>query len=40
MPELEMKKKQLEEKRNLYKPLERKDLMEHAMNYERMKQEK
>ncbi|CDW87268.1 UNKNOWN [Stylonychia lemnae] len=39
MPQLEMKKKQLEELRNLHKPIQKQDLLEHAMKYERMKQQ-
>ncbi len=37
MPELEQKKKQLEDLRNLYRPIQKNDLQEHAMNYERQK---
>ena len=37
---LEEKKKRLEEIRALHKPLEKQDLMEHALNYERIRQEK
>jgi hypothetical protein len=37
IPNFEMKKKQLEELRNFYRPLERKDFMEHAHRYEREK---
>ena len=34
---LEEKKKRLEEIRALHKPLEKQDLMEHALNYERIR---
>lgn len=37
---LEEKKKRLEEIRALHKPLEKKDIMEHAINYERIRKEK
>ena len=40
MPQLEQKKKQLEELRSLHKPLDRKEIQEHAMKYESIKQTK
>lgn len=40
MPQLEQKKKQLEELRNFYKPIQKTDLSEHAMKYERIRQMK
>jgi hypothetical protein len=38
MPELEQKKKQLEELRNFHRPLQKTDFTEHAVKYERLKQ--
>eukprot|EP00347_Sterkiella_histriomuscorum_P004265 403361109 len=37
MPHLELKKKQLEELRNFYKPIQRQDLQEHALKYEQIR---
>jgi len=37
---LEQKKKRLEEIRALHKPLEKQELMEHALNYEKVRAEK
>lgn len=34
---LQMKKKRLEEIRALHKPLEKKDMMEHALKYEQVR---
>ena len=39
MPSLEQKKRLLEEKRNFYKPIEKKELVKHAERYEKIKQE-
>lgn len=40
MPQLEEKKKQLEEIRNFFKPIPKQEMEEHAMRYERIKQVK
>ena len=40
MPELEEKKRQLEEIRKFFKPIPKTELEEHAMKYERIKQSK
>jgi hypothetical protein len=40
MPNLEQKKKQLDDLRNFYKPIEHTDLIEHSERYERVKQQK
>lgn len=40
MPQLEQKKKQLEELRSFYKPLDKKELTEHAQKYEHLKSTK
>ena len=37
---LEQKKKRLEEIRSLHKPLEKREMMEHALKYERIRAEK
>ena len=37
---LEEHKKRMAEIRSLHKPLEKKDMMDHALNYERIRQEK
>jgi len=40
LPSLEMKKKQLDELRNFYKPIEHNDFIEHSEKYERLKNAK
>lgn len=37
---MEQKKRQLEEIRNFYKPIEKKDIEEHVLRYERARQTK
>jgi hypothetical protein len=40
LPQLEQKKRQLEEIRNFYKPMPKTELEDHAVKYERIKQGK
>jgi len=40
LPQLEQKKRQLEEIRNFYKPMPKTELEDHAVKYERIRQGK